>query len=347
MTTHIFSPPEPPRPKPRIQPAFIPFQGCPTRCVFCAQTLQTGETARAGNSVRTDLETALAEALHDGQSPREIAFYGGTFTALPEAEQAAFLALAVRYRAHGLVTKIRASTRPDTVTPARLAALRDTGLDMLELGVQSFADAPLAASRRGYTGKQAEEACRMVAASGLELGIQLMPGMPGMAEDDFGRDLELATALAPAAARLYPCLVLTGTELAARHGRGEFIPWSLERTVPLLANAQLAFWRAGIPVIRIGLAPQDELDNGGILAGPAHPALGSMVRGLALYHYIREELEKLAVPAKALAGISLPRQYQGEFWGHKGELKRAYTALGVTPENLSWSNEDHCTVWQQ
>ena len=342
MTVPTFPAPEAERPRPRIQPVFIPFQGCATRCIFCAQSLQTGETPRGIRETLAALEAGLSRAADKGEPPRELAFYGGTFTALPEKDQFACLELAARFRERGLVSAVRASTRPDAVTAPLLTALRQVGLDMLELGVQSFTDTALSAANRGYTGETAARACGLVRESGLVLGIQLMPGMPGMREDDFRRDLAQTLAQAPAAVRLYPCLVLAGTELAALYQRGAFVPWSLEETVPLLAEAQGAFWRAGVAVIRIGLAPQTELDQGGILAGPRHPALGSMVRGLALFHYIAEQVSRLERP---ITGLALPRRFQGDFWGHRGELKEAYAALGLSPANVTWHDVPYCALY--
>ncbi|MCC8193502.1 MAG: radical SAM protein [Deltaproteobacteria bacterium] len=341
MNALIFPAPEADRAKPRIQPVFMPFQGCPTRCVFCAQALQTGERPRGVRDVLADLAAGLERAADEGEGPRELAFYGGTFTALPPADQFACLDLAARYRAKGLVTRVRASTRPDALSPAHLQALREAGLVMLELGVQSFCDTPLAVSRRGYTGEAARRACAMVRESGLALGIQLMPGMPGMLEEDFLRDIDETVGLDPAAVRLYPCLVLAGTALAAMFERGEFVPWPLEAAIPLLANALRAFWRADIPVIRIGLAPQDGLDHGGILAGPRHPALGDVVRSHALFGLLSEKASRLGRPVEYLG---LPRRFQGAFWGHKGGLKKAYAALGITPDTVTWHDADVCEM---
>ncbi len=345
MPGHIFPAPEAERPNPLVHPVFIPFQGCATRCVFCAQTLQTGERARSIRETLARLDADLNALLQAGAAPRELAFYGGTFTALPADDQAACLGLAAKYREKGLVTRVRASTRPDAVTPALAASLRDAGLDMLELGVQSFSDTALKSANRGYSGQTALAGCETVTAGGLALGMQLMPGMPGMPDEDFHRDLALTLQLAPSAVRLYPCLVLAGTGLAGMHARGEFIPWTLERTVPLLASAQLSFWRAGIPVIRIGLAPQREMDEGGLIAGPYHPALGSMVRGLALFHYLSEEIAGATRSGGSVSGLVLPGRFQGELWGHKGALKERYKALGITGSMVSWHDEPHCVLW--
>ena len=339
MNSKFFQSPERDRPRTRVFPAFLPFHGCPVRCIFCAQTLQTGKESRRVCDILTDLDADLQHALNKNTPPFELAFYGGTFTALPPEDQAACLDLAAKYKKFGLVTRVRASTRPDALTSERLRVLRDAGLDMLELGIQSFDDAPLAASSRGYGRKTALAGCALVNDSGLDLGIQLMPGMPGMTPPMFREDIADAVAQHPVAVRLYPCLVLAETALAALYADGRFTPWPLEETVPLLAEAQLAFWRANITVIRIGLAPEDGLDQGGILAGPQHPALGSIVRGLALFRYIEEEIARFGLP---VAELTLPRRFQGEFWGHKGERKAAYAAIGIRPESVKWHDKDWC-----
>lgn len=341
MPLGTFAAPEKLRERPRVHPVFLPFQGCPARCVFCAQTLQTGRQPLSPDTALGRLNAELAALAANRAPARELAFYGGTFTLLPRSVQFACLDLAAAYRAKGLVTAVRASTRPDALEPAHLAALRERGLTMLELGVQSFADVPLAVSDRGYDGETAKRGCRTVKDAGLELGIQLMPGMPGMREEDFRRDMDAAVDLTPDVLRLYPCLVLAGTGLEAVFRRREYAPWPLDAVVPLLADAQVRAWDSRIAVIRIGLAPQQELNDGGIVAGPSHPALGSMVRGLALFRYIEREVKKYN---GAVGRLAMPRQYQGEFWGLRGALKGEYARLGITPGNVVWRDGDSIEV---
>ncbi len=272
----------------------------------------------------------------EASGPVELAFYGGTFTALPESWQHSFLGLAEELRACGRVTRVRCSTRPDAVTPALLAGLRERGLDLVELGVQSFQDAALAASWRGYDGATARSACMMVREAGLSLGIQLLPGLPGHSPDDFARDIETVAALAPEQrpelVRLYPCLVLEGTGLAAHWRAGTFAPWPLGATINALAGALRTLWAAGIPTARIGLAEQAGLN---VLAGPRHPALGQMARARALLLHVRELLPTLAKPA---AMLHVPRRHQGEVLGQGNALRADYAALGLRVE--LWGEDD-------
>lgn len=318
-----FPHPEPPRgPRPRIHPVFLPFAGCGRRCVYCDQKAQTGRVARPAETLEETLARARREVLAH-ESPVELAFYGGTFTAQPGADLDRCLALAEGLRRAGKLTRVRCSTRPDAVDPALLARLKAWGLDVVELGVQSFSDAALSASRRGYDAATARRACEQVKDSGLALGVQLLPGLPGHGPEDLARDAEIAAALAPEFARLYPCLVPEGTGLAALWRAGEYAPWPLEETVEALARAVLTLWAADVPVARLGLAEEPDLD---ILAGPRHPALGQMVRARALLLHVGALLPALEEKPDTLL---LPRRLRGEALGQGNELAARYAALGL------------------
>jgi histone acetyltransferase (RNA polymerase elongator complex component) len=314
---------------------FLPFLGCPGRCVYCAQDLQTGkgngDPQRVLRHALRDLSRNLPAAVSP-DAPLELAFYGGTFTALPDPWLARFLALARELRGRGLVTRVRCSTRPDAVDEPLLRSLRRQGLDMVELGVQSFRDEALQASGRGYTGERARRACTAVRAAGLSLGVQLMPGLPGQDAQGFLEDVEDALAAGPDAVRLYPCVVLRGTPLARRWLAGEYAPWPLEGAVWLLGRALLRFWSRGIPVIRVGLAPEPGLaDN--ILAGPVHPALGLLARSQALHAFLRARLEELGRPVRLLR---VPRPLLPVFWGHGREMAPAWARLGLDRAARPW-----------
>lgn len=332
----VFSHPEPPHDKSRIWPVFLPFAGCPYRCIYCAQDRQTGEEEAELADKLAELDTELEKALDRGRGPYELAFYGGTFTALPDPWPMAFLAVAQRYKERGLVTRVRCSTRPDCVDEAGLDMYQALGLDMVELGVQSFDDIVLKESGRGYTGETAKKACELVTNSGLGLGIQLLPGLPGDRENVFLDDAKITAALKPEVARIYPCLVIRDTPLATLWERGDYVPWELDRARKELAVALPILWGQSINVIRLGLPPEGTLAEH-ILAGPWHPALGQSVRGLALLDVIKEKLNELDGAPKLL---EVPRRYQGELMGHAKELAAQYEKSGITRANIRYTEED-------
>lgn len=323
----------------RIVPVFLPFAGCPGRCVFCAQDRQTGTPAESGVTAALLQTAAVLDQNAVLSESVELAFYGGTFTALPSSERRAALALFARYKALGIVTHGRCSTRPDALgmddgLPV-LRRLAEAGLDLVELGVQSFDDAALARTRRGYDGRMAVAGCRSVAEAGLSLGIQLLPGMPGVSPEIFLRDVDRALSLRPACLRFYPCLVPEGTGLAELWRAGRYAPWSLEETVEILGEGLRRAWDAGVPVVRLAVAPEAAFDAS-LLAGPRHPALGSMIQATALLRATRAILDRLGhVPEY----LSLPRSCQGYMYGQRGALKRAWSALGLSPEHIRFHAE--------
>jgi histone acetyltransferase (RNA polymerase elongator complex component) len=323
-----------------IIPIFLPFSGCPRRCIFCDQRLQSGQVERSA-AAALDQAGRRLDAFAAGAALRgapEIAFYGGTFTAFAAGEFRACLDFVRANLDRGRISAARCSTRPDRLDAARLAAMRAAGISLVELGVQSFCDHALAGAGRGYDGATALRACAAVKEAGFALGIQLMPGMPGLDEANAERDVRLALTAAPDCVRLYPCLVPEGTELADMWRAGRYTPWDTEATTEFLAWALTLFRSADIPVIRIGAA-HDAESAGRFLAGPRHPALGNRVRALALYCYVRDMLRRLAPDAGRPGAeteyvLGVPAALQGEFWGHGGELKERYAALGLTKAHV-------------
>ncbi len=261
------------RPREVVYPLFIPFRGCPHRCVYCDQRAITGAVGPV--DVRREMETMLAAS--GGASGGELAFYGGTFTNLPEAEQERLLDEAAPFLDSGAVRGIRLSTRPDALSIARLWHLAARGVTTIELGVQSLDDRVLAAAGRGHSADDARRGAALVLSAGIRLGLQLMTNLPGDTPE-----IALATArgtadLCPAFVRIYPTLVLAGTELERLWRDGSYTPWSLDETVEVVSRMAAIFRDHGIAIARIGLPPLEGRESR-ILAGPLHPSLGDLVR---------------------------------------------------------------------
>lgn len=269
-----------------------------------------------------------------GGPPLEVAFYGGTFTALPPVWRTRFLEEAASRKPSGEVAAIRCSTRPDACPPGLMRELAAQGLDMVELGVQTFDDAVLAAAGRGCAARDVEDASRAVRGAGLGLGLQLLPGLPGHTPDMLAEDVRRCIAVAPDLVRLHPCLVLAGTPLAELWRRGGYRPWELDETVKVLGRAVLGLWRAAIPVTRIGLAPDPALDAA-MLAGPRHPALGTMVRARALFLDIEERLG-----SRRAASLRVPQRLSGEFWGVGRGLAPEYQSLGLDAASVRFEDRE-------
>lgn len=263
--------------KTSIIPIFIPHIGCPYRCVFCNQWRITGRRGVPdGNAVARTIKeyvTSAAEERH-----WEVAFYGGSFTAIPAALQEELLTPAREALQEGRIQAIRCSTRPDCIDEEILSRLKRYGLSTVELGVQSMDDAVLAKAKRGHTAQDVAAATALLREHSFTVGHQLMPGLPG---EDWGslRDTTAAICrLRPDIARIYPVVVIADTELADMYRQGDYTPLSVHEGVLRAAYMKQAFVEAGIQCIRTGLQATEDLDDPAqVLAGAYAPAMGEMV----------------------------------------------------------------------
>lgn len=262
-----------------IVPLFLMARGCPHRCVFC------NERVTAGDYPGTMTEREMGEAIALWRSraratPKrtQLAFYGGSFTALPRSEQLALLMAARGFIRRGLVDDLRISTRPDAIDAAGVRMLKEYGVRTVEIGAQSLDDAVLARAGRGHTAGHVARAVAVLREEGMETGLHLMVGLPGDTEERFARTVAQAVALRPDMVRIHPTLVLGGTALAEEFRRGDYRPLTLPEAVEICTFAVRRFAEAGIPVIRLGLHTTPQMEAaGGIIAGPFHPAFRSLV----------------------------------------------------------------------
>lgn len=257
-------------------PFFISHQGCPHTCLFCDQRTISGAAGSlpGREEILSRIRTWRAGA---GNRPVEVAFFGGSFTALPRETQAELLAPLQPLLTSGEVTSVRLSTRPDYIDTDLVGWLKKSGVHTIELGVQSMDDAVLAASGRGHTAAQSVAAIHCIKQHGLSVGAQLMPGLPGDTTRTSLDSLERVISAGADFMRIYPTVVLRGTELAQLYAAGDYSPLDLEQGVSLCKQLLHRALRAGLPVIRIGLQADDGLSSDTILAGCWHPSLGQIV----------------------------------------------------------------------
>lgn len=307
-----------------IIPVFVPHLGCPHACVFCNQRRITGqETPAAAETVREAISSA--ESLPRSQK-RELAFYGGSFTAIPEECQIELLAAAKEALDAGRIDAIRLSTRPDAVDENVLARLRRYGVETVELGAQSMDDEVLRRSGRGHMAADVMRASEMVRKAGFQLILQMMTGLPG---DTPGRCVETARRIIrcrPDGVRIYPTVIVKDTELYELWRRGEYREHSVEDAVCICARIVPLFERAGIPVIRLGLNPTEELSGGAAVAGAYHPALGELVKSRILYHEAARLLKRVEPGSRVILEVhpSQVSQMTGQHRENLTALREAF-----------------------
>ena len=271
-----------------IVPFFLSHQGCPHSCVFCDQHRISGDAGNLPSPAEIREKVAVYRE-SSGQPSVEVAFYGGSFTLLPLPVQRDLLAPLQPLLDSGEVSAVRLSTRPDAIDPAVIGLLREFRVSLVELGVQSLDDRVLAAAGRGHTAADVFRAFGLLRVAGIAAGAQLMPGLPGDTPGGALRSLHGVLALKPACLRVYPTVVVAGTELAARYHQGVYKPLPLADAVTLGARMLHAAHRAGVPVIRLGLQATELLSGpAGIVAGPWHPAFRELAESELAYDLLRQ-----------------------------------------------------------
>jgi histone acetyltransferase (RNA polymerase elongator complex component) len=260
-----------------IIPIFIPFGGCSHQCVFCNQTKITGSTYLPGErEIAGTVESHLSTWKKGGR--KEIAFYGGSFTSLPEDVQENYLKTAYKYVKTGQVDGIRLSTRPDAIDDNTIRLLKKYRVGAVELGVQSMVNSVLKLSGRGHMGKDTVRAAALLKEANMLVGMQIMPGLPGDTEATIVNTARRVIITRPNFVRIYPTVVIRDTPLHNMYKKGDYIPWTLDEMVSICRRIYEMFQRSSITVIRMGLQPTVELEKN-IVAGPYHPSFRQLVEG--------------------------------------------------------------------
>jgi histone acetyltransferase (RNA polymerase elongator complex component) len=269
-------------------PIFVTHLGCPNMCVFCNQSKITGrEEEQCISEVTTVIDSYLKTI--PPESAVEVAFFGGSFTGISFEKQMSYLKSVKKYIESGRVNGIRISTRPDYINEENIKYLKENGVTTIELGVQSFDEKVMKKSKRGYTPKVIYEACDIIKKSGISLGIQLMPGLPGASfESDYRSGIE-AAKIKPDIARIYPTLVISGTELEEMYDNKEYIPLTIDEAVFISMKIIAELEISDVKIIRVGLQPSEDIRAEGVIkGGPFHSAFRELVEGEIIYRFILE-----------------------------------------------------------
>ncbi len=299
---------------------FVPHRGCPNDCSFCNQRAISGQSVSA---TAMDVEKAVLTALEYNIDPKntEIAFFGGSFTAIEREYMCSLLTAAKHFLDTHKFAGIRVSTRPDAIDEKVLEILKNYGVTAIELGAQSMDDEVLIANRRGHTAEDVIKASKLIKSYGFELGLQMMTGLY---KSDFQKDLQTAreiVKLQPDTVRIYPTVVLKNTHLGTLFEKGEYIAPTAEESVPLCAELLQMFENTGIKVIKLGLHSSETVE-GDMLGGGYHPAFRELCEG---HIYLKKILEILDEKDKSCTYVIYVRNK--DLSKAKGQQKRNEKAL--------------------
>lgn len=250
---------------------FVPHNGCPHQCSFCNQRSITGRLSQPTQQDVLDAVQIARASLGKNAKNAEIAFFGGSFTAIERGYMVSLLSAAKPFISNGTFAGIRISTRPDYIDDEILALLKEYGVTAIELGAQSMDDRVLEQNGRGHTAKQVVNAAKRIKLFGFTLGLQMMTGLYGDSAEGSLQTAQKLAALNPDQIRIYPTIIMRDTELGEKYLKGEFNTLCLDESVALCAKLLDFFEQRGIAVIRLGLHSSPELEQG-MLSGPWHPA---------------------------------------------------------------------------
>ncbi len=274
---------------------FIPHLGCPFNCIFCDQYKITGSDKAV---TPEDIYKILSESLNHSLSKKDtqIAFFGGSFTAIPKDLMLEYLKVANKFIGKNGYDSIRISTRPDCINKDTLDILKKYNVKTIELGIQSLDDEVLKASKRGHVAKTALDSCKLIQEYGFELGMQMMCGLPC---DTLEKDIETANQIINIGCkqvRIYPVVVIEGTKLCEMYRNNSYTPLTVDEAVDICAKLYKIFTENDVTVLKMGL----HSDSNGV-AGPFHPAFGELVRSQIFYNDI---IEKINLNKKYIIEVS-------------------------------------------
>lgn len=315
-----------------IIPIFVPHLGCPNDCIFCNQKSISGQKKNITKEEAKEIIEDYLKSIKQEEAQIEIAFFGGSFTAIEPEKQEELLQVAYDYVKEGKVESIRVSTRPDCIDKEILKRLKKYKVKTIELGVQSANDYILKRANRGHSFEQVEKASKMIRWNGFKLGHQMMVGLPESTRIDEINTAKALIKLKPKMVRIYPVLVVKNTKLEKEWEKGEYEPLPLVQAVEVCKELVRMFADKKIEIIRIGLQNTEEITdpknpNSEVVAGPYHPAFRQLVESGMWYDAIVGKIKKLNVKVKEVQVTVNPVDANNVI-GHKKEnvlkLKEVY-----------------------
>ena len=315
-----------------IIPIFVPHLGCPNNCTFCNQKKISGQTKMVTKQDVKDTIEYYLKNFKDDHKYVEVAFFGGSFTAIEKEKQEELLEAVQEYIHNKKVHSIRVSTRPDCIDKDILKRLKKYNVKTIELGVQSTNNYILSRCKRGHTVEDVKKASKLIRRYGFILGHQMMVGLPESTKQDEINTAKELIKLKPEIVRIYPVLVIKDTELAEEYQRGEYTPLTVGQAVERCKEIVDLFNRKKITVIRIGLQNTEEitdpsLKESSVVAGPYHPAFRQLVESSMWYDSIVNEIKKVNAKVKKVR-IKANDKNVNNIIGHKKEnitkLKEVY-----------------------
>lgn len=299
--------------------------GCPNNCVFCDQRAISGRVLFDEKDAIRLMEESVRTLEGTGRCA-EIAFFGGSFTGIDRTLMIRLLDAAEAFVGHG-VSGIRMSTRPDYINAEIIEILKNYTVSQVELGIQSMSDRVLECSKRGHTAEDTRRAVKLLRDNSFSVVGQMMVGLPESSAEDEVFTARQICAMGCDGARIYPTVVFKRTELEAMAESASYVPLTVEEAALRCADVLEVFEENGTECLRIGLCDSENLHSAEKYhSGPAHPAMGELVRGELWRKRICACLEKRGKKNTPTV-IEIPYGAASAVAGQKKRNRREYEKL--------------------
>ena len=208
--------------------------------------------------------------LYDTSQPHQNAWsqMQSTYDELVEQQHVNEIAAA---RVVGLVIE----TRPDTITPDNLRMFRQLGCTKIQIGIQSTRQEILDANQRQMSVAQIKRAFSLIRLYGFKIHSHLMVNLLGATPEADKQDFKTFVTdpgFLPDEIKLYPCALVSGTQLVQKYREGAWQPYAKDELVDVLVQDVLAT----PPYVRISRMIRD-ISATDILVGNKHTNLRQMV----------------------------------------------------------------------
>ncbi|MFX1256480.1 MAG: tRNA uridine(34) 5-carboxymethylaminomethyl modification radical SAM/GNAT enzyme Elp3 [Promethearchaeota archaeon] len=249
---------------------------CPGTCVYCpGKASQPGKkvaqsyTGREPSAMRSiycnyDPYEQVQSRIRDLEAIGHIVdkislvIQGGTFLSTDHIYQEHFIKRAIEgiiekkaktlgkakqlaERSKRRIIGITIETRPDYCKEIHVDRMLDYGTTRVEIGIQTIFDNIYDLVKRGHSTDDSIESIRIAKDAGLKINTHIMPNLPG---SNYFKDMELFSSLfsdpnyRPDMLKIYPCLVIKGTELYEWWREGIYTPYSTDDLINLIAIAK-------------------------------------------------------------------------------------------------------------
>jgi histone acetyltransferase (RNA polymerase elongator complex component) len=146
----------------------------------------------------------------------------------------------------------------------------------------------------------------------------MMTGLLGDTDEKTLKTCDDIISLKPDTVRIYPTVVLEGTQLCEKYKTGNYTPQTLENAVAICGKLLKKFHDNDIKVIRLGLHSGGNVEEG-FVAGAYHPAFGELCESQVYLGILKEELKKQN--EKDFTVFVKPSEIS-KMTGHKGSNKQ-------------------------